>query len=188
MNVQSDKVKKIFKATFELIAENGIHNTPMSAISRKSGVAAGTIYHYFDSKEALINALYLSLKEEMMEKIMAGYDPERPYKDRFFNVWMNYYNFLEKNPDILSFVEQCSNTPLIDDETKKKANAIAAPLIDFFAYGVETNIFKQNNINLVLSLIHGSVVSIAKLQVSSQLDVTEDVKWSVAEYCWKGLC
>lgn len=188
MNIRSnDKVQKIFKATFELIAEHGIHNTPMSAIIKKSGVAAGTIYHYFESKETLINDLYISLKKELIGKIMKDYNPHTPYKDRFFGIWTNYYNYLVDNPDILSFVEQCTNTPLIKDETKQKADVIASPLIDFFSFGVENGILKQTNISLIISLIHGSVVSIAKLHISGQLTVTKEVELSVAEYSWKGL-
>jgi AcrR family transcriptional regulator len=188
MNIQShDKIDKIFHATFELIAKHGIHNTPMSAISRKSGVAAGTIYHYFESKEVLINALYLSLKKEMIGKIMEDYDPQSRYKNRFFRIWINYYDYFISNPNILSFTEQCSNIPIITDETKQQADAIVSPLIDFFNFGIENGILKQTNIYLIISLIHGSVVSLAKLQISGRLTVTEDVKLSVAEYSWKGL-
>jgi AcrR family transcriptional regulator len=105
MNIRSnDKIQKIFKATFELIAEHGIHNTPMSVIIKKSGVAAGTIYHYFESKEALMNDLYISLKEELIGEIMKDYNSQTSYKDRFFSIWTNYYNYLVDNPDILSFI------------------------------------------------------------------------------------
>jgi hypothetical protein len=110
-----------------------------------------------------------------------------PYKERFFTVWMNYFNFLVKNPDILSFIEQCSNIPLITDETRQKANAITAPLTDFITFGVTNNILQLSDIYLILSLIHGSVISLAKLHISGQLTVTEEVKLSVAEYSWKGL-
>lgn len=188
MNVQSDtKVDKIFKATFELIAKNGIHNTPMSVIGKKSGVATGTIYHYFESKEVLINALYLSLKQDMIANIMQGYEHQKPYKDSFFRIWLNYYKYLVGNPDILSFIEQCTNTPIISDETKQKAEAMIVSLVDFFTFGIENGIIKLTSIHLIISLIHGSVVSLAKLQISGQLFVTEEVKLSVAEYCWKGL-
>lgn len=188
MNIRSnDKVQKIFKATFKLIAEHGVHNTPMSAIIKKSGVATGTIYHYFESKESLINELYIALKKELIGNIMKDSNPQSSYKDRFFCIWTNYYNYLVGNPEILSFIEQCSSTPLIRDETKQKADAITSPLIDFFTFGVENGILKQTNISLITSLIHGSVVSIAKLHISGQLNVTEEVKLSVAEYSWNGL-
>jgi AcrR family transcriptional regulator len=187
MNIRSnEKIQKIFKATFELIAELGIHNTPMSAIIKRSGVAAGTIYHYFESKESLINALYISLKKDLIGNIMKDYNPQSSYRDRFFSIWKNYYNYLVENPNILSFIEQCSNTPLIREETKQEADTIASPLIDFLTFGVENGILKQDSIPLIISLINGSVVSIAKLHISGQLTVAEEVKLSVAEYSWKG--
>jgi len=188
MNVQSNaKIEKIFEATFALIARNGIHNTPVSAISRKSRVATGTIYHYFESKEALINALYLSLKEKMLQAVMAGHDAERGYRAKFFRIWINYYDYLVDNAEVLSFVEQCSNTPIITDETQKTADAIVSPLLKFFQEGIKNGALKQDNVQLIVSLLHGSVVSLAKLQISGRLDATNEVKQSVAEFCWKGL-
>ncbi|MCB1143947.1 MAG: TetR/AcrR family transcriptional regulator [Leptospiraceae bacterium] len=188
MNVQSNqKVQELFKATFELISEKGIHNTPMSAISKRSGVAAGTIYHYFESKEMLINALYLSLKEEMIKNIMANYDSQESYKERFTRIWLNYYNYLIDNPAILSFIEQCTNTPIILEETQKQAEAIISPLIDFFSLGIQNKIIKLKSIPLLTSLLHGSVLSLAKIKQSGQLKVTKEIKMSVVEYSWKGL-
>jgi AcrR family transcriptional regulator len=188
MNIQSnDKIDRIFKATFELISENGIHNTPVSAISKKSGVAAGTIYHYFESKVVLINALYLYLKDEMLHAVMDGHDAGSEYKARFFRIWNNYYNYMIGNPNILSFVEQCSNIPIITDDTQKKADAIVSPLLKFFQAGINNGTLKQDNVYLIVSLFHGSVVSLAKLQISGQLTITEEMKFSVAEFCWKGL-
>jgi len=188
MSVQSsDKVERIFEATFELVAEHGIHNTPVSAISKRSGVATGTIYHYFDSKETLINALYLSLKESMLQAVMAGHDAERGYKARFFRIWLNYYNYLATNGDVLRFVEQCASVPIITAETQQQVDAIVSPLLTFFEQGIRGGTLKLDNVHLVISLLHGSVVSLAKLQLSGHLAVTDEVKASVAEFNWKGL-
>ena len=188
MNVQSNvKIERVFKATFELIARNGIHNTPVSAISKKSRVATGTIYHYFESKEVLINALYLYLKKDMLRAVMAGHDAERGYRAKFFRIWINYYDYLVDNAEVLSFVEQCSNTPIITEETQKKAEAIVSPLLEFFQAGIKKGSLKLDNVHLIVSLLHGSVVSLAKLQTSGRLAATDEVKRSVAEFCWKGL-
>ena len=59
MIVQSDipgKRKAILKSTLELIKDNGFHGTPISLIAKNAGVASGTIYHYFPSKDAIIMA------------------------------------------------------------------------------------------------------------------------------------
>ena len=57
-----DKRTAILQATFDLVAERGFHQTPMSLVAKRSGVSAGIIYHYFDNKEDLIRQLYWHIK------------------------------------------------------------------------------------------------------------------------------
>ena len=59
-----EKREAILAAALRLIARFGLHNTPMSAVAREAAVAVGTVYLYFPSKEAMINALYLHVLED----------------------------------------------------------------------------------------------------------------------------
>ena len=54
----SDKRTDILRAALQLIAERGFHAAPMAEIAEKAGVAAGTIYRYFENKDILINELH----------------------------------------------------------------------------------------------------------------------------------
>ena len=58
-----DKRKAILNTTLKLISSNGFHAAPMSVIAKEAGVAAGTIYLYFENKEDLIIQLYKYVKE-----------------------------------------------------------------------------------------------------------------------------
>ncbi|MBU4403910.1 MAG: TetR/AcrR family transcriptional regulator, partial [Actinobacteria bacterium] len=58
----SDKRVDVMQAALELIAEQGFHGAPMAAIAKKAGVASGTIYCYFESKDALITELFQELE------------------------------------------------------------------------------------------------------------------------------
>ena len=51
---KSDKRCAIIRATLDLVAEQGFHGAPMAAVAERAGVAAGTIYRYFESKDLLI--------------------------------------------------------------------------------------------------------------------------------------
>lgn len=46
-----DKRDEIIRAAKELIAEHGFHGAPMARVAEEAGVAAGTIYRYFESKD-----------------------------------------------------------------------------------------------------------------------------------------
>jgi TetR/AcrR family fatty acid metabolism transcriptional regulator len=50
----SDKYQRILDAAVEVIAERGYFNSPVSTIAKRAGVADGTIYLYFKSKDDVL--------------------------------------------------------------------------------------------------------------------------------------
>ena len=52
--VTREKYQRILDAAVEVIAENGYFNSPVSAIAKRAGVADGTIYLYFKSKDEVL--------------------------------------------------------------------------------------------------------------------------------------
>ena len=50
----SEKYQRILDAAVEVIAENGYFSSPVSAIAKRAGVADGTIYLYFKSKDDVL--------------------------------------------------------------------------------------------------------------------------------------
>ena len=59
--------KEIIDTAREMFMENGYDKTQMADISKKMNVAAGTIYHYFESKTELLYAVIDELTEEKAE-------------------------------------------------------------------------------------------------------------------------
>jgi AcrR family transcriptional regulator len=57
-DVAADRKKQILAAAVEVFAERGFHRTRVSDIAKRAGVAYGLIYHYFDSKDAVLNAVF----------------------------------------------------------------------------------------------------------------------------------
>jgi AcrR family transcriptional regulator len=54
----AERKKQIIHAAVEVFAERGFHRSRVSDIARRAGVAHGLIYHYFDSKEALLRSIF----------------------------------------------------------------------------------------------------------------------------------
>jgi len=59
----TDKREAIMGAALDLFVERGFHGTAVPEIAQAAGVGAGTIYRYFEHKEALVNALYRPEKQ-----------------------------------------------------------------------------------------------------------------------------
>src|ERR1700743_2929883 len=87
-----DKRNAILSAAAEVIAERGL-GAPTSAISRVAGVAEGTLFTYFATKDELVNALYREIKQELAKAMMTGFPRKKSIRQRLQHVWNAYVSW-----------------------------------------------------------------------------------------------
>ena len=58
--IREQRRTQIVAAALKLFAEKGLHDTKVSEIAAQAGVSQGTVYWYFDSKEELFEATFMS--------------------------------------------------------------------------------------------------------------------------------
>jgi len=66
------KREQILETAMKLFIEKGIEATATALIAKEAGVATGTLFHHFKSKEELVHALYHSIIDSLL-----GYKEER---------------------------------------------------------------------------------------------------------------
>src|SRR5919112_3235760 len=62
-------LRKILDAAREEFGERGFSDSSIVGITQRAGVALGTFYTYFDSKEALFNALVRDMSEQVRDSV-----------------------------------------------------------------------------------------------------------------------
>lgn len=67
--------RKLLSAAAEEFAQNGFHAGSVSAITRRAGAALGTFYTYFDSKDAIFQALVRDMSEAVRVAAREAIDP-----------------------------------------------------------------------------------------------------------------
>ncbi|MBV9229809.1 MAG: TetR/AcrR family transcriptional regulator [Chloroflexi bacterium] len=113
-NVQKgEKREAILQAALELIAEYGLQHTTMSLISKHSRASAGIIYHYFESKEDLLQSLYYRIKGDMSRAIAAADDTRQPLARRFQSLWLSIFRYCLAHPQEMAFLEQYECVPMV---------------------------------------------------------------------------
>ncbi|KAA9340234.1 TetR/AcrR family transcriptional regulator [Adhaeribacter soli] len=185
--ILAEKKKAIFESTLELVRENGFHGTPMSLVAKKAGVAAGTIYHYFDSKDTLIIALHGYLRSRMFKTMLDGDDETRDFESRFFTFWKKHYHFYVQNPNALYFIEQFVNSPYYERCPEKENDRCQNIIAQFLKTGIETGVLKQMNLKLMSILVHSSVVTTAKVSLTKKVEIGETELQQVAQVIWDGI-
>jgi AcrR family transcriptional regulator len=69
-------LRKLLDASAIEFGEKGFHDASVSSITRRAGVALGSFYTYFDSKEALFRALVQDMSDNVRANARAALAPE----------------------------------------------------------------------------------------------------------------
>jgi AcrR family transcriptional regulator len=89
----------------ELFAERGIGRAPTSAISAAAGVAEGTLFTYFKTKDELLNELYRELRAELDHELV-DYPFTADARTRLRFVWDRYLDLAMRYPKRLKVLQQ----------------------------------------------------------------------------------
>jgi len=112
-----DKHEAILAAAARALAEDGATATT-ARIARLAGVAEGTVFTYFETKDALLNALYVSLKADMREAMMTGFPEHAPAEQAVRHAWNGYVSWGVANPDGRRALQQLGVSGRIDDANR----------------------------------------------------------------------
>jgi AcrR family transcriptional regulator len=92
-----DKRNAILSAAVQVIEEQGL-GAPTARIAKIAGIAEGTLFTYFESKDALLNALYLTLKGELREALAPDFPRTEDLRERALYLWTSYVGWGVANP------------------------------------------------------------------------------------------
>ncbi len=92
-----DKRQKILSVATQLFAEEGL-NAPTARIAKIAGVAEGSVFTYFASKDELLNQLYLELKSQLSKSAVIPQDVTG-LQDRIRHAWNGYIAWGLEHPE-----------------------------------------------------------------------------------------
>jgi TetR/AcrR family transcriptional regulator, repressor of fatR-cypB operon len=185
-----DKREEIIKASLELIAEHGFHGAPMSMIADRAGVAAGTIYRYFENKDALIIALYAEIDEKIGAVIMKGYQPEKPIRERFHHIFGALLRYFIGNPSDFRYLEQFHNSPygaeLRRDIIQRKAGNCYI-YHELLEQGVAQQVIKDLPMVILFAVAFGPLKMVARDHIIGFITLDDAMIEGIIDASWDGI-
>ncbi len=186
----SDKRSDIIQASMELISEQGFHGAPMSGIAAKAGVATGTIYRYFDSRNELITELYRELEKRIISVIQDGYPVGRPIRERFLHLVSNLFRHFIACPLHFRYLEQYHNSPYGTSLRQEiLLNRAKEPniLSNLFLEGIERKVLKDFPLPVLFALTMGPLRDLIRDHILGFISLNEETIRQVIEACWESI-
>lgn len=182
-----DKREAIMAAALELFVERGFFGTAVPEIAERAGVGAGTIYRYFESKEALVNAIYRQEKLHFAHRVLDDFPPSAPTRDQFRMLWNRMAKFATDFQSSFVFLELHHHARYLDAESR----AVEQRMTELFTHVVTTaqdrNELKSGPPRLLMGIVMGAFVGVMRSCVEVEQPLSR-ADWTLAETCvWEAI-
>ncbi|AZN41400.1 TetR/AcrR family transcriptional regulator [Paenibacillus albus] len=187
---QYNKMQKaVLETTLNLIIEKELQATSMSLIAKESRVSTGNIYHYFSSKEDIINELYKAIVLFNGDFVTKSLKEAATLQERFQQAWRNVIELGKQYPNGFRFIEQYSFSPYIYEQSKLEAykGGWCGPMEQLYREAVEEGLFVSLDPHMMVQMHYGSFVYLLKSHQQNMLELTEDVAEQAIRFCWNSV-
>ena len=99
-----DKRRMILDAAVTVFARQGFHHCRVSDVADEAGVAYGLVYHYFDSKEEILNTLFLERWQVMLDAIAEIDSRDADVREKLHAVAAFIIESYRHDPDLMKVI------------------------------------------------------------------------------------
>jgi AcrR family transcriptional regulator len=126
--------QRLIRAALELFSSRGYHDTTTAQIAKKAGVAEGTIYRHFSSKQQLLNELYRAALRWAV-KVVDDTGDASPPRARLALVAQGLVEGAVRDPAVVTLGLLERHDTVLDDESRKTAREFRMGLERVIAQG-----------------------------------------------------
>ena len=182
-----DKRNAILDAATRIFAERGLSAAPTSEISKRAGVAEGTLFTYFETKDDLINALYRSIKLELADAMMSGFPRKKNVRTRLRHVWDRYVNWGVTNPEQRKVLAQLQVSGMLSKESIEAGGAPFVEMQNMIRDAIDQHILRVDVPSEMISKMMAAVADASMDLIALKPAMATKYRNSGFEVYWGGI-
>ncbi len=109
----AQKRDQLLAAALKLFVGQGVQNTSTAQIAKEAGMASGTLFLYFPTRQHLLDALVHQIARAQTENITALLAPDLTARESFFVIWSSSLRWFIANLPAYQFIQQVRDTGMI---------------------------------------------------------------------------
>lgn len=187
MDVVPDKHQRILAAAARLIVRNGLQCS-MAAIAEEAGVATGSLYNYFKSKEELVLGVYAQVSAEMAERLIVLPDPALSPREEVSRYIERYIDFIWEDAERARLFDYLDNNPLISLDGAK---TVFGPFVQHGIAMIEAaqaaGVVRPGTPTVITSFLRGSIRNSLRRRRMSGPALAPADRQLIADMCWSAV-
>ena len=124
---QADRRRQILDAAVHVFARKGFHAARVGDIAEEAGIAYGLVYHYFKSKEELLETIFRDTWTQMLARIGEVERSDVPAAEGVRQVTALLLRTWRRDPDLVRvLVREVTRSPHVQQEIEEIGHAMEA--------------------------------------------------------------
>jgi len=183
-----EKQEAILATALALFTDRGFFGTPTSLISKEAGVATGTLFFYFKTKEDLIDTLYRRVKSEAAQAMNRGLTEETTARAKLLRLGHNAIGWGIENPKKLKFMEQFAHSPFVSTSAQEEGMSHFLFLEDLVRDGIQNGEIRAREPELLFCMMASTLTGlIARASATDDRVEREKIVEEGLDFIWNGM-
>jgi len=166
--------ERLVRAAIGIVARDSLAAATTAAIAEAAGVAEGTLYRHFESKDDLLIAAYRQMKQEVFVRSAESVDVSAAPAERLKRTWKAIYLAYRADKDAFAFGNRFMESALAEREGGEAARSIAKFVADLRLTGIASGDFKSLPTDLLANLFLAPINYLLKSEIKGR-------RWTDAE-------
>lgn len=163
-----EKREKLLAAALNLFVEFGFHDTPTSKIAKEAGIANGTLFYFFSTKDELVKALYIDIKSHLNGHISETIKDETSLQGILKGYYSATLHWALKHKTEFRFIEQFNSSPYLKQIAEEEIQKYIKPIMALLKNGIKDKVIKPLDADLLFTLLSGHTFSSNHYLVAKQ--------------------
>ncbi len=155
----------------------------MSAVATEAGVGTGTAYVHYASKDDLVYATYLEVKQDLGRAAITGVDTAASARTRFLQLWRGIHRHLSNDPDRARFLLQVESSPYARTAHAKALAAEDDPILR----EATTTDLRAQLASLPVEILYDLGIGPAIRLAAGSESLDKPSLTALAEACWRAI-
>ena len=188
-----EKRDLICEAAIRVFARKGFYNSRAEEIAREAGIAVGTIYNYFASKEEILLEIFKTEFEQRMEGFRDLLASDLPIPQKIRQILEDHFSRLSKHGDLAQLLMQERFNPGEGFRTKLKDlyKGMISRIEELIREGIDKNWVRECHPRIIAYALLGVVESLSVYALTypeeAKQGILADAPDELAGLIWNGL-
>lgn len=140
-------------SALKLFVDYGFHGTPTSKIAAEAGVANGTLFHYYKTKDDLVIDLYNDIKDELNKYITSKVSCDATLETKLKIMFINTLYWALDNKEKFYYIHQFHLSPHFEKISQETIHKQSTCHISLIEQGIKAKLLKPLPVEFLLTVV-----------------------------------